>query len=150
MGEVTVVTAIDTPAEEVWTFLTKINRYAKWDAFADEILSASASRLKFGATYEERSGTDHSSWKVMAFDPPRRQVHVGKVGFMGEVTREFIVAQAGKGAELKQTISFTIMPGFTRPFGWVAEKLFVVGMVRKRLTQSGAGLKAMLEAGEVG
>jgi hypothetical protein len=144
VGKVTVATRIEAPAEEVWNLLCKINRYAKWDAFADEILSASVSRLKLGSTYDERSGTERSSWQVTSFDPPRRQVHTGTVGFMGEVTREFVVEPAGERAELRQTISFTVMPGFTRPFGLLAEKLFVERMVRKRLTQSGEGLKAAL------
>ncbi len=140
MAKVRVVTRIEAPAEEVWSLLTKINRYPKWDAFANEILSTSASRLKLGSTYEERSGNERSSWKVTSFDAPRRQVHAGTVGFMGQVTREFVVEPAGEGAELRQTISFDVMPGLARPFGLLAEKLFIERMVRRRLTQSGEAL----------
>jgi len=140
VAKVSVVTRIEAPAEEVWSLLTKINRYATWDAFADEIRSASASRLKLGSTYEERSGNDRSSWTVTSFDPPRRQVHAGKVGVLGKVTREFVVEAAGEGAELRQTISFDVMPGITRPFGLLAEKLFIERLVRRRLTQSGEAL----------
>ncbi len=149
MGSVTVTTAIDASAEDVWSALCKINRYPKWDAFANEILSASHSRLKFGSTYEERSGMEKSSWRVTLFNPPRVQTHVGKVGFMGEVTREFVVEAEGEGSTLRQTVSFTVMPGITRPFGWLAEKLFVDRMVRKRLEASGLGLRATIAGGEV-
>ena len=140
MAKVTVVTRIEAPAEAVWSLLIKINRYATWDAFADEILSASASRLKLGSTYEERSGNERSSWTVTAFDSPRRQVHAGTVGFLGKVTREFVLEAAGEGTELRQTISFDVMPGIARPLGLLAEKLFVARMVRRRLTQSGEAL----------
>lgn len=99
----------------------------------NEIVSASNPRLKAGSTYLERSGLQKSEWKVTVFDAPKRQVHVGRVGFMGDVIREFRVEPDGEGATLRQTISFTIMPGFTRPFGWLAEELFVKRMVRKRL-----------------
>jgi hypothetical protein len=149
MPSVTVDTRISARAEEVWNHLCKINRYAKWDAFADEIISASHSRLKAGSTFVERSGMERSEWRVTSFDAPRRQVHAGRVGFMGEVTREFIVEPAGdEAAVLRQTISFKIMPGLTRPFGWLGERLYVNRMVRNRLTQSGEAAKAMLEGGE--
>lgn len=144
MGSVTVTTMIDAPADDVWSALCKINRYPKWDAFANEILSASHSRLKFGSTYEERSGMDKSAWRVSLFNPPRVQAHIGAVGFMGEVTREFRVEPDGEGTELHQTISFVVMPGVMRPFGWLAEKLFVERMVRKRMEASGHGLSATL------
>ncbi|MHA1559050.1 MAG: SRPBCC family protein [Alphaproteobacteria bacterium] len=148
MGVVTVTTVIDAPVDDVWSALCKINRYPKWDAFANEILSASHSRLKFGSTYEERSGMDKSVWRVTLFNPPRVQAHVGAVGFMGEVTREFLVEPYGEGTELRQTISFVVMPGLMRPFGWLAEKLFVERMVRKRLDASGRGLQVVLASGD--
>ena len=143
MPSVTVETALSASAEEVWNFLCKINRYPKWDAFADEIISTSHSRLKAGSTFVERSGLERSEWRVTSFDAPRRQVHVGRVGFMGEVTRELAVEPAGEGSLLRQTISFKIMPGFTRPFGWLGEQLFVKRMVRNRLVASGEAAKAM-------
>ncbi len=111
----------------------------------NEIVSASNPRLKAGSTYLERSGLQKSEWRVTVFDAPKRQVHVGRVGFMGDVIREFRVEPDGEGATLRQTISFTIMPGFTRPFGWLAEELFVKRMVRKRLVQSCEGAKGLLE-----
>ena len=112
MPSVTVETALSASAEEVWNFLCKINRYPKWDAFADEVISTSHSRLKAGSTFVERSGLERSEWRVTSFDAPRRQVHIGRVGFMGEVTRELAVEPAGEGSLLRQTISFKIMPGF--------------------------------------
>ena len=147
MPSVTASIAINAPQEEVWSLLCKINRYPKWDAFANEIMSASHSRLKAGATFQERSGRDLSDWKVTIFDPPNRQTHVGVVGFIGEVKREFRVEPDGEGAALRQAISFTVMPGVARPFGWLAEKLFVEGFVRNRLVQSGDAIKALLESG---
>jgi hypothetical protein len=144
---VVVDTQIAAGGEEVWSFLGKINRYPKWDAFANEIVSTSHSRLKAGSTYVVRSGLDQSEWKVTSFDAPRRQLHVGRVGFMGEISREFIVEETSEGALLRQTITFRIMPGITRPFGWLGEQLFVKRMVRTRLAQSGAAAKALLEAG---
>ena len=146
MTSVVVDTPIAAGAEEVWNFLGKINRYPKWDAFANEIVSTSHSRLKAGSVYVVRSGLERSEWKVTSFDPPRRQVHAGRVGFMGEIEREFIVEEAGEGALLRQTITFRIMSGITRPFGWLGEQLFVNRMVRKRLLQSGAAAKAILAA----
>ena len=143
MGTVTVDTVIEATPDEVWASLCKINRYPRWDTFADEILSASHSRLKFGSTYQERSGMEQSTWRVTLFNPPRHQAHVGKVGFMGEVTREFSVEPEGEAARLRQTVDFTVMPGITRPFGWLAERLFVNRMVRKRMEASGAGLQAL-------
>ena len=95
MGIVTATTQIDAAPDDVWTALCKINRYPKWDAFANEILSASHSRLKFDSTYEERSGMDKSSWRVTLFNPPSVQAHVGTVGFMGKVTREFAIEPDG-------------------------------------------------------
>lgn len=147
MPTVTANIAINAPPDEVWSLLCKINRYPKWDAFANEIMSASHSRLKAGATFQERSGRDLSDWKVTIFDPPNRQTHVGVVGFIGEVKREFLVEPDGEGATLQQTISFTVMPGVARPFGWLAEALFVKRFVRSRMVQSGEGLKALLASG---
>lgn len=145
MASVSVNTRIAAAPADVWGLLTKINRYPKWDAFADEITTADHSRLKVGSVYEVRSAMEGSRWRVDVFEEPDRMVHVGTVGFLGEVRREFAVVGVEDGeTELRQTIGCTVMPGITRPFGWLAEKLFVERMLRKRMTQSGQGLRHLL------
>ena len=148
MANVRVTTRIGATPDAVWALLTKINRYPKWDGFADEIVTADRSRLKAGSTYEVRTAMDRSRWRVEIFEEPDRMVHVGTVGFLGKVRREFAVVANGEGgAELRQTIDSTVMAGITRPFGWLAEKLFVERMLRNRMTQSGNALRDLL-AGE--
>jgi len=75
-----VTTRIAARAEAVWSLLTKINRYPRWDAFANEILSASNARLKAGVTFEVRSGMEKTSWRVTFAEDPWRMVHAGRVG----------------------------------------------------------------------
>lgn len=147
MASVTVTTSMSATPAEVWALLTKINRYPKWDAFADEIVAADRSRLKAGSTYEVRTAMDRSRWHVDVFEEPDRMVHIGTVGFLGKVRREFAVVGTGNGAaQLRQTIGVTVMAGVTRPFGWLAEKLFVERMLRQRMTQSGKALRDLLAA----
>ncbi len=145
MGHVVVRTEMHTTPDAIWALLCDVRRYPEWDAFADEILSASHDRLQEGSTYRERTGKDESDWTVTLFEPMRRQVHVGQVPFLGEITVAVDLEPHGDRTFFHHEISYHVMPGLLRPIGWLIEKAYVDRYARNNMLQMAANAKRILE-----
>lgn len=146
MGHLTRTTHIEAPPEEVFDFVCDIGRWTEWDAFADEILWTSDAPLRAGSTYKEREGKDgESTWRVTEFDRPRRQVHVGDVPFLGEITVEMDLLPRDGGTDFRHAISYEVLPRF-RPLGWLIERVYVDRYARKGMDQTHAAAKRLTES----
>jgi hypothetical protein len=138
-------TPIAASPAEVFDFVSDVYRYPEWDAFADEILAASDSPLVHGSTYRERSGKDESDWKVVEFERPRRQRHLGNVPFLGEVSVEMDLVPTEASTLFRHVIEYHVMPGPLRPLGWLIERLYVDRFARTRMERTHEGARRILE-----
>lgn len=145
MTEQSLTTRIETTPEQIFDFVCDIDRWPEWDAFADEILSASERPLVAGSTYRERSGRDESDWKVVEFERPHRQVHVGDVPFLGPVTVEMTLHPVEDGTEFEHAISYRVMPRL-RPLGWLIERLYVDRYALKGMRRTRDDAKRLIES----
>lgn len=144
MGHVEMTSVLDAPPETVFDFVCDIDRWPEWDAFAEEIVEASDRPLVAGSTYVERDGKDVSHWRVVEFDRPRRQVHVGKVPFLGEVVVEMDLQPTGDGrTSFHHVVRYAVMPRL-RPAGWLVEKVYVDGYARRGMARTHADAKRLI------
>jgi len=150
LGVVTIASAIEAPAEKIFDLLADVERYGEWNRFIGEVASFSHSPLRELSFYSARTGRRATKWRVTHFRPPHRQVHVGKVAMLGEVTLEAIVEWRGDYTVLMHIVTFRAMPGFLRPLGLLMEKLAVEARVRQSLAESHAAAKKLLEPVPVG
>ena len=95
--------------------------------------------------YAARTGRRQTKWRVTQAQPPHRQLQVGKVTMLGEVTAEAIVEWRGDFTVLVHIVSFRAMPGFLRPLGLLLEKLFVEPRVWRSIVNTLAAAKKLLE-----
>lgn len=145
MGRVGLTTTISATAEEIFAFVADVHRYPEWDAGADEIPAASDSPLRAGSTDRERTGRDESDWEVVTFDPLLRQRHVGTVPFLGEVTVEMELAPNGTATGFRRVSGYHVMPGLSRPLGWLVERIYVDRYARSRMSQTHRAARRILE-----
>jgi uncharacterized membrane protein len=150
MGIVTVATTIQAPPEKVWDLLCDVERFREWNQFVGEVTSFSHSPLRALSVYSAGGGRRETKWRVTAFQPPQRQVHVARVPVLGEVTLEALVEWRGDYTVLVHIVSFRAMPGFLRPLGLLLEKLTVEKRVRQAIAGSQAAAKKLLEPVAVG
>jgi uncharacterized protein YndB with AHSA1/START domain len=64
---------------DVWRVLSEVERYAEWVPWSQAVTRVDRP-AGLGAVYEEHSRllgplTGRSRWRIVEFDPPRRQVH---------------------------------------------------------------------------
>lgn len=137
-------THIDAPPEVVFDFVCDIDRWPEWDAFADEIVRTSDSPLVAGSTYTEREGKDESHWRVVEFERPGRQRHVGTVPFLGEVSVDIELVPRDGGTDFVQAIDYRVMPR-VRPLGRLIELAVVDRYARNGMRRTQQGAKALIE-----
>lgn len=139
---------IEAPPEAVWTFISDLERTAEWVTFTDEMLEISEGETDVGTTYREYGGVGpkkgESTWRVTAFDPPRKQVHEGDLGVM-QPHLTMRVEPRGQASLLTHRVRFRFLPKI-RPIGWILERLFVERAMRKGLQASQRKAKEIIEA----
>ena len=136
---------INAPPQAVWDLYADVEGSVEWVPFAEEILYVSGP-AGLGQVYRERTRlggiSDIAEWKVIEWDPPRRQVQrsVGK----GMDSRLIIAVEpAGDGTLARQEV--VLDSGAPGPLGWLHERLF--GLVARRgITAALAAAKSRLEA----
>ena len=79
MPSVTASAVIPAPPERVWELISDTSRYAEWVHGTDEV-TRNEGRAREGSTYAEANTLlgpwkAKTSWTVIEFAPPRRQVH---------------------------------------------------------------------------
>jgi hypothetical protein len=104
---------IPAAPQDVWDLLCE-PRFDEWVAGTDEVFDASGP-MQEGATYRERNPVlgpwkATTSWRVTAFEAPRRQVHEGEgVPLARRFVLEETLAEA-EGGQTRLTIAFDIEP----------------------------------------
>jgi hypothetical protein len=148
MYRIAASTHIDSPPEHVWNLYADVERSVDWVPFDEEILEVSGP-AGLGQVYRERTRlggiADVAEWKVIEWDPPRRQVQrsTGK----GMDSRLVIAVEpAGDGTLARQEVVLeSRAPG---PFGWLHERVF--GLVARRGIESALrAAKARLEGSAI-
>ena len=139
---------LEAAPETVWDVLNDFDRMTDWVAFADELTHLSAGPVGVGTVYRETGGIGpartESEWRIVEFDPPRRQVHVGDLGIMTpELTME--VEPVDGGTRFTQSIEFRALPSM-RPVGWLLETLVIRRAMRSGLQDTQRDFKRLVEA----
>lgn len=139
---------IEAPPEEVWALLNDFDRMTDWVAFADELTYLSDGPIGEGTVYRETGGIgpmrSESEWRIVEFEPPRRQVHVGGLGVMApELT--MTVAAANGGTRFTQAIELRAFPS-VRPLGWLLETFLIKRAMRSGLRETQRNFKRLVEA----
>ena len=125
---------IDAPPRAVWDLYADVEGSVDWVPFAEEILFVSGP-AGLGQVYRERTRlggiSDVAEWRVIEWDPPRRQVQRSKgKGMDSRLVIE--VEPSGSGSIARQEVILdSRAPG---PLGWLHERVF--GFVALRGIQS--------------
>lgn len=130
---------LDAPPEAVFDLMADYERYPEWVAIVEKARLVEGDRIEAGAVYEEESPLGPipttSRWRVIEFDPPRRQVHVGELPF-GPVELTIETRPDGEGGTiLDHTVELTALPRF-RPLGWLLEHLVLVRVFEGDMEES--------------
>ena len=142
---------IAAPEERVWGLVSDPRRYPEWVVVTDRMLDVPSDGLQQGATYREYAGLapfkSESEWVVTAFEPHRRQVHLGDDGsFEIELTIE--IKPLGGGSRLTQTLE-------VRPRGMLAALMRLMWplVMKRRLQrandQTVANVNRLVESGSL-
>jgi uncharacterized protein YndB with AHSA1/START domain len=143
---VTATETIHATWESVWDVFSETSRYPEW-VEGTLAVARTDGRAKLGSTYDEinRAGPIRftSSWKVIEYEPPRRQVH-------RDVTLPFtrffdVVFEMAPAEATQTTINLTLVGESRRgPFG--ALVLRVLGPSLKRQNRRNAArLRTLVE-----
>ncbi len=140
---------IGVPEALVWDLVSDPRRYPEWVVQTDRMIEVPTNGLCQGATYREYAGIApfkrESQWRVTAFEPHRRQVHLGDDGSV-ELELTIEVDPVDGGSRLTQTFD-------VRPRGMMAVVMRVVWplVMRRRLLRANdrsvANARHLLEAG---
>jgi hypothetical protein len=137
---------VDAPAERVWNLYADVPGSASWVPFVTEVLSVSGPP-GLGQVYRERTRlggiTDVAEWRVIEWNPPRRQVQLSTDKSMD--SRLVIeISPAGSGSRIRQdALLQSRLPG---PLGWAHELVFAIAS-RHGVRQAVRAAKAHLERG---
>ncbi len=141
---------LDAPPEAVFALMADYKRYPEWVAIVTEARLVEGQQIEAGAVYEEVSTLgpkrSTSTWRVTEFDPPGRQVHVGRLPF-GPVELTIETRPNGTGGTvLDHTVEITAFPQF-RPLGWLLERLLLVRVFESDMTESLDAFAELVETG---
>jgi hypothetical protein len=136
---------INATPSRVWDLYADVPRSAEWVPFVEEVLDVSGPP-GLGQVYQERTRlagvTDVSEWRVIEWDPPRRQVQFSSAKNID--TRLVIeIEEIGGATRVRQTaiLNSRLPP----PFSWLHEALFSI-VSRQGLRSALGGAKLYLEA----
>jgi hypothetical protein len=145
MHRVGAAVRIAAPQQAVWDLYADVEGSVAWVPFAEAILFVSGP-AGLGQVYRERTRlggiSDIAEWKVIEWDPPRRQVQrsLGK----GMESRLVIALEPdGAGTRARQeALLDSRAPG---PIGWLHERVFGI-VARRGIAAALAAAKARLES----
>jgi carbon monoxide dehydrogenase subunit G len=101
---------VAAPPERVWELASDTSRYADWVEGTDAVTRTDGPARE-GSTYDERNTIlgpwkVSTRWRVVEFDPPRRQVHVsGDIPLAREFSVVMEVAPEGEGSRFTLTLA---------------------------------------------
>lgn len=143
---------VEAPPERVRAFVSDVRRCPEWVAFTDEMGRVDGGDLREGFRYTEYGSVgplrSESEWRIVEFDPPRRQVHVGDMGIIeGELT--ITVEPEGEGTRWTQTVDLEVLPRL-RPIGRLLDRLVIRRQMARGLARTMAAGKGLVEREERG
>lgn len=132
-------------AQQVWALYANVPGSVEWVPFVEEVLYVSAP-AGLAQVYHERTLlggiSDVAEWKVIEWDPPRRQVQLSINRKMdSRLVIEVEPAQQGAGIRHAAVLR-SQLPG---PLGWLHEQ-FVAPVARRGIRQAANAAKRRLEA----
>ena len=147
MKKVEITKYIDASQQQVWNFISDVERAPEWVEVMQSLVETTDNPVKEETVYKERSkiGPKESvtTWRVVRFEPPRVQIHeCNEPDFRARLTMR--VEPRETGSNLYYTAEYALMPNF-RPLGWLAENLFVHKSMVENLHRSVENCKRMVE-----
>lgn len=148
MPTVKIEKTINAPQQEVWEFISDIEKAPEWVVVMKSLVDTTENPVKKGTVYRESSKIgpkeSETEWKITYFDPPHMQVHeCEEPDFKATLTMQ--VEDNGDGTStLFHTTDYRLMPKF-RPLGWAVETLFIKKLMVKNLHQSVDNCKRLIE-----
>jgi len=144
MRETSATARIDAAPLAVWDLYADVSRAPDWVPFVEEVVYLSGPP-GLGQVYRERTRlggmTDLAEWRVIEWDPPRRQVQLSTDKRMD--SRLVIeVEPAGRGSRIRQKA--LLESRLPRPLNWAHELVFAVAS-RHGIRQAVRAAKAYLE-----
>jgi hypothetical protein len=150
MRRITAETVIQASAQRVWDLYADVPGSAEWVPFVEHVLWVDGP-AGVGQAYAERTRllgmADEAEWRVVEWDPPRRQVQ--RSDGKGMTSHLIIEVQpmGDAGARVRQTV--TLESRLPWPLAWYHEALFgLVGGYGIRSAVRGA--RRHLEEGSSG
>lgn len=115
--ELTASASVPAPAERTWELISDTSRYAEWVA-ATEAVTRTDGPARQGSTYAEINPIlgpwkAKTSWTVIEFDPPHRQVHrTTDIQMASEFLVIMEVEPRGDASQITITLRATSSLGF--------------------------------------
>jgi hypothetical protein len=148
MAKAITTTYIDAAVPKVWEFINDLHRKPEYVHFVREVFDIPSHPLREGAVYRERARfgprESVSEWRVVQFDPPKRQVQQSQSREM-DATFTASLEIEGSGTRLTVEMNVLLLP-VLRPLGWLLEKLFVQRKVQKDVARAAQNLKRLIES----
>lgn len=148
MPKVAIVKHIQAPQQQVWEFISDIEKAPEWAVMMKSLVETTESPVRKGTVYREvsRIGPKKSetTWKVTHFEEPHFQVHeCDEPDFKASLIIR--VEDNGDGTStLFYTTLYELMP-HSRSLGWLTEMLFIKNAMNKKLHQSIENCKREIE-----
>ena len=140
---------INAPPEAAWALMCDVRRYPEWVVPTDRIIELPVGTLGRGSVYREYGGIppfkSESEWRVMEFEPQRRQVHMGDDGSM-RIKLTIEITPSGEGSQVMQRVELTPRWWLRLP-SLVMWPLLMRSRTRRAMDETAANAKRVLEAG---
>lgn len=138
---------VNAPSDEVWEFISDIDRLPEWAPDINRVAYESDGEIGEGTVYRESGGSGprdaESEWKITEWDPPRRQVHRTDEGPL-KLRVTFELDPSNGYTRLHQSIEFRVLPNL-RPFGAILDRLFVRRKVQSNANSMVQNIKHLVE-----
>lgn len=148
MSEVKASIHIDAPPGAIWALLCDPRCYPEYADPTDRMLSVPDEQMGVGYVYKEYGGVPpfkgESTWEVTAFEPMRRQVHVGDDGAM-TMHLEVDLEPRDGGTRLTQRLELTPR-WYLRPVHLVLWPLLLHKRAQEAMDKTVRNAKRMAES----
>jgi uncharacterized protein YndB with AHSA1/START domain len=143
--EITIERTLPFAAVDVWALICDARRIPEWVEPTLEIKRSSSATLALGVEITERTRVVGplvftTTWKVVAFEPPHRQVHAGTVPLARDTVLELRLERANGATRYFHIVRFRPALG---PFGYALEPL-ARREIRRSLERSLDALEQLL------
>lgn len=149
MPKVNIVQKIHSPQQQVWEFISDIEKAPEWVVVMKFLIDTTENPVQKGTLYRESSKiglkSKETEWRVTYFDPPHAQVHeCNEPDFKAVLTMR--VEDNGDGTStFFHTTEYQLMPN-ARFFGSFLETVFIRRVMNRKLNETVENCKSMIES----